>query len=245
MTSAAITRVVSPRPPVRLPVRAVLFDLDGTLIDSAPDLGAALNRMRTARGMPALADGALRPYASHGARGLLGAGFGITPDQAEFHSLRDEFLASYAAALCERTVLFPGVAALLDGVEQAGLPWGIVTNKATRLTLPLLEALALHLRPGCIVCGDTTARAKPYPDPLFAAAGLLAVPAAACVYVGDAERDMEAGNAAGMATLVARYGYIRDDELPDEWPAAGCLAAPLDLLDWLPRENANAAGITK
>ena len=235
MTSAAISYVVSPRPAVRLPVRAVLFDLDGTLIDSAPDLGAAVNRMRVLRGLAAMTDGALRPYASHGARGLLGAGFGITPEHAEFHPMRDEFLASYAAALCERTVLFPGVSALLDGVENAGLRWGIVTNKATRLTLPLLEALALRLRPGCIVCGDTTARAKPYPDPLLAAARVLDVPPADCVYVGDAERDIEAGNAAGMATLVARYGYIRDDEVPDEWPAAGCLAGPLDLLDWLPR----------
>ncbi|MEP7083089.1 MAG: HAD-IA family hydrolase [Betaproteobacteria bacterium] len=220
-----------------LPVRAVLFDLDGTLIDSAPDLGAAVNRMRVARGLPALADGVLRPHASHGARGLVSVGFNLTPDHPDFLALREEFLAGYAAALCERTVLFPGVTRVLDALEAARLPWGIVTNKSTRLTLPLLDALALRLRPGCIVCGDTTARAKPHPEPLLAAASLLGVLPGECVYVGDAERDVEAGKAAGMITLIARYGYIRDDELPDEWLAEGSLAAPLDLLDWLPTKS--------
>ena len=241
MSAALLTGAVEPKAARPLPVRAVLFDLDGTLIDSAPDLGAAVNRMRVARGLPALAEGVLRPHASHGARGLVGAGFGVAPDHPDFLPLREEFLAGYAAALCERTVLFPGVAELLDVLERTGLPWGIVTNKATRLTLPLLDALALRLRPGCIVCGDTTARAKPHPEPLLAAAELLGVPAVDCLYVGDAERDVEAGNAAGMITLVARYGYIRDDELPDEWSAAGCLAAPLDLLHWLPRIAAAAS----
>lgn len=227
------------RSPSRPRIDCVLFDLDGTLIDSAPDLGAAVNRMRSARGLPAMADAALRPHASHGARGLVGAGFGVTPDQPEFHSLRDEFLGHYAAALCVRTVLFPGVEALLDALDAAGLPWGIVTNKATHLTLPLLDALQLRQRTDCIVCGDTTARAKPYPDPLFAAAGLLAVSPATCVYVGDAERDVQAGKAAGMATLVARYGYIREDERPESWAAHGVLDAPLDLLPWL-RERRSA-----
>ena len=225
----------------RFAVRGVLFDLDGTLVDSAPDLGAAVNRMRSLRGMPPIADVELRPHASHGARGLVGAGFGVTPDQPEFLPLRDEFLGHYAAALCVRTVLFPGVTALLDALDAAGLPWGIVTNKITRLTMPLLDALELRQRPGCIVFGDTTARAKPHPDPLLAAAGMLAVPAAQCVYVGDAERDVEAGNAAGMATLVARYGYIRQDEMPELWPAHGQLASPLELLFWL-RANCNSTG---
>ena len=227
----------STRAPRQLQVRGVLFDLDGTLVDSAPDLGAAVNRMRAVRGLPALADAELRPHASHGARGLVGAGFGVAPDQPEFLPLRDEFLGYYAAALCVRTVLFPGVAALLAALDAARLPWGIVTNKATRLTLPLLDALNLRLRPGCIVCGDTAARAKPHPDPLFAAADMLALPPAACVYVGDAARDVEAGNAAGMATLVARYGYIRHDEEPELWPAHGLLASPLELLSWLPQDG--------
>lgn len=234
MTTAVVTATTSTRSPSRLSVRGVLFDLDGTLVDSAPDLGAAVNRMRSVRGLPALADAALRPHASHGARGLIGAGFSVTPGQPEFQRLRDEFLGYYADALCVRTVLFPGVTSLLDALDAAGLPWGIVTNKATRLTLPLLEALNLRERPGCIVCGDTTARAKPYPDPLFAAAEMLALPSAALAYVGDAERDVAAGNAAGMATLVARYGYIRQDETPELWPAHGSIASPLELLSWLP-----------
>lgn len=241
MTTVAMAGPGSTCSAARLPVRGVLFDLDGTLVDSAPDLGAAVNRMRGMRGLAPLTAVELRPHASHGARGLVGAGFGVTPDQPEFMPLRDEFLGFYAAALCVRTVLFPGVTALLDALDAAGLPWGIVTNKATRLTLPLLEALHLRQRPGCIVCGDTTARAKPHPDPLLAAADMLAVLAADCVYVGDAERDVEAGNAAGMATLVARYGYIRQDEMPELWPARGQLASPLELLSWLP-ENGNAAG---
>jgi phosphoglycolate phosphatase len=231
----------STRTPSRLQIDCVLFDLDGTLIDSAPDLGAAVNRMRSARGLPAMADAALRPHASHGARGLVGAGFGVTPDQPEFQSLRDEFLSHYAAALCVRTVAFPGVEALLDALDAAGLSWGIVTNKATRLTLPLLEALHLRQRPGCIVCGDTTARAKPHPDPLLAAADMLAVSPSACVYVGDAERDVQAGNAAGMATLVARYGYIRQDEKPESWAAQGILEAPLELLSWLPEHRSSGS----
>ncbi|MBK8739377.1 MAG: phosphoglycolate phosphatase [Betaproteobacteria bacterium] len=220
--------------PSRLPVRGVLFDLDGTLVDSAPDLGAAVNRMRIGRGLAPLPDAELRPHASAGARGLIGAGLGITPAEPEYLPLRDEFLGYYFEALCVRTVLFPGVAALLDALETAGLPWGIVTNKATRLTLPLLDALQLRWRTGCIVCGDTTARAKPHPEPLLAAAGMLALPPVACVYVGDAERDVEAGNAAGMSTLVARYGYIRQDETPDLWPAHGQLDSAMDLLSWLP-----------
>ena len=220
--------------PRRLVLRAVLFDLDGTLIDSAPDLGATVNRMRALRGMNELDDSVLRPHASHGARGLVGAGFGVAPDHADFPSLREEFLASYAKALCERTVLFPGVDALLDALDASSLAWGIVTNKATALTLPLLEALALRHRPRCIVCGDTTSRTKPHPEPLLAAAGLIGIAPSDCVYVGDAERDIEAGNAAGMATLVARYGYIRDDETPESWPALGVLDTALDLLDWLP-----------
>lgn len=241
MTGGAAVEPRAARSPSLPVVRGVLFDLDGTLIDSAPDLGAAVNRMRSERGLPTLADADLRPHASHGARGLIGAGFGVTPDQPEFQPLRDEFLSLYADALCVRTVLFPGVTALLDALDSAGLPWGIVTNKVSRLTLPLLDALKLRQRPGCIVCGDTTARAKPHPDPLFAAAGMLAVPAAECVYVGDAERDVQAGNAAGMATLVAGYGYIRVDETPQLWPAHGLLASPLELLSWL-RDNRNPAG---
>jgi phosphoglycolate phosphatase len=223
-------------------VRGVLFDLDGTLIDSAPDLGAAVNTMRVKRGLTAMSDSSLRPYASHGARGLVGAGFNVTPEQAEFGALRDEFLSCYATALCVRTVVFPDVPALLDALDAANLPWGIVTNKATRFTLPLLDALGLSLRPRCIVCGDTVARAKPHPDPLLAAAERLGVPPQDCVYVGDAERDVQAGIAAGMTTVVARYGYIAESERPDQWSANAVVDAPLGVLAWLrERESAQRA----
>ena len=220
-------------------VRGVLFDLDGTLIDSAPDLGAAVNTMRLKRGLAELPDSSLRPYASHGARGLVGAGFNVTPEHADFGALRDEFLGYYATALCVRTVVFPDVPALLDALDAAKLPWGIVTNKATRFTLPLLDALGLSMRPRCVVCGDTVARAKPHPDPLLAAAERIGVPAQDCVYVGDAERDVQAGIAAGMATVVARYGYIGATERPDEWPADGHVGSPLELVPWL-RERGTA-----
>lgn len=221
-------------------IRGVLFDLDGTLIDSAPDLGAAVNMMRMKRGLPAMPYAALRPHASHGARGLVGAGFNVTPENGEFVALRDEFLAQYATALCVQTAVFPDVPALLDALDAADLPWGIVTNKATRFTLPLLDALGLSSRPRCIVCGDTVGRAKPFPDPLFAAAERLGIPPRDCVYVGDAERDVQAGIAAGMATVVARYGYIAEFERPDQWPADGHVEGPLGLLAWL-RQRSDAS----
>jgi phosphoglycolate phosphatase len=220
-----------PRP---LPVAAVLFDLDGTLADTAPDLAAALNRVRADRGLAPLPLAQLRPHASHGARGLIGAGFAVAPGDAAYVELRDAFLDHYAAALCVESRLFDDVAALLDAIEARALRWGIVTNKATRFTMPLLAALSLAGRPGIVVCGDTTPFAKPHPAPMLAAAAALAVAPGDCVYVGDAARDIEAGVAAGMPTLVARYGYIADDETPDAWPAQGQLATPAALLDWLP-----------
>jgi len=195
-------------------ISGVLFDLDGTLVDSAPDLGAAVNAMRVKRGLAPLDEAVLRPHASHGARGLVGAGFALSPDHADFPPLRDEFLAIYAGALCVRTAVFPEVPALLAALDAAGLPWGIVTNKASRLTLPLLEALNMATCTSCVVCGDTTARAKPFPDPLLEAARRLDVPPLECLYVGDAERDVQAGLAAGMTTIVARYGYIASSERP-------------------------------
>ena len=221
-------------------IRGVLFDLDGTLVDSAPDLGAAVNRMRASRGMNELPYSDLRPHASHGARGLVGAGFSVTPDHADFKSLRDEFLGLYAEALCVGTTIFPEVPALLDALDAAELPWGIVTNKASRFTLPLLEALGLSGRTPCVVCGDTAPRAKPFPDPLFAAAKLLGMPATHFVYVGDAERDVQAGIAAGMPTVVARYGYIAASESPDNWPADGHVSSPLGLVPWLRARGAIA-----
>jgi 2-phosphoglycolate phosphatase len=224
----------APRP---LDIDAVLFDLDGTLADTAPDLAAALNEVRAAHGMAALSLAELRPWASHGARGLIGAGMNVTPDAAEYPRLRDAFLDFYAGALCVDTTLFGAVGDVLAEIEARGMRWGIVTNKATRFTLPLLEALGLSARAHAVVCGDSTPHAKPHPAPLLAAAQQLRTPAARCVYVGDAERDVTAGIAAGMHTLVARYGYITAAEKPDEWPADGSIDSPRALIDWLPRRG--------
>jgi phosphoglycolate phosphatase len=217
-----------------LPVAAVLFDLDGTLADTAPDLAAALNRVRGDRGLPALPYATLRPHASHGARGLLGAGFGIAPEDADYSRLRDAFLAHYEAALCVGTALFDDVADLLAEIEARGLAWGIVTNKVARFTHPLLELLPPLARAGTVVCGDTTPYAKPHPEPLLHAARALGIAPESCLYVGDAERDVAAGVAAGMRTIVAGYGYIGPHETPARWPAAAVIGAPVALLDWLP-----------
>jgi len=222
------------RPPHPLPVQAVLFDLDGTLADTAPDLGAAINRVRIAQGHPPLPLARLRPHASHGARGLLRAAFSVGPDDAEYAALRAAFLDEYAAAVCVESRLFAEVAALIDTIEARALKWGIVTNKATCYTTPLIAGLGLAGRAGTVVCGDTTAYAKPHPAPLLAAAAELEVDPASCVYVGDAERDIIAGLAAGMRTLIARYGYIEPHESPDTWPADGMLDTPAALLAWLP-----------
>jgi len=223
------------RPDARpLPVVAVLFDLDGTLADSAGDLAGAVNRIRRERGMADVSVESLRPHASAGARGLLGAGMGVTPGDAEYPVLRDQFLAYYEAALAETTALFDGIAPMLDGLDARGLAWGIVTNKLARYTRPVVAALGLDARTNAIVSGDTTAHPKPHPAPLLHAARMLDVDAAQCVYVGDDLRDILAGNAAGMPTIVAEYGYLGEAGCADDWPASGWIAQPLDLLNWLP-----------
>ncbi len=222
-----------PRP---LAIDAVLFDLDGTLADTAPDLVAALNRVRGDRGLDPLPYPTLRQHASAGARGLVGAGFGIGPDHDDFPALRDAFLAHYASALCVLTALFDEVGALIDAIEARGLAWGIVTNKATRFTEPLVAAL-----PPLPRAGDTTPHAKPHPAPLLHAARELGVLPQRCLYVGDAERDVLAGNAAGMPSIVATYGYIEVHETPAAWPAVGLIDRPGALVGWLPGGRGHAS----
>ena len=224
----------SEAPARALEVDAVLFDLDGTLADTAPDLGAALNRVRRDRGLDPVPLETLRSSSSHGARGLLRTGMGVLPEHSDYVALRDAFLAQYESALCVDTVLFADVEALLDAIEARSLKWGIVTNKATRYTTPLIARLGLDKRTTAVVCGDTTPHPKPHPAPLLAAAGMLGVAPERCVYVGDAERDVTAGIAAGMRTIVACYGYIEAHESPDSWPADGRIHHPAGLLDWLP-----------
>jgi len=216
--------------PVNLQGRGVLFDLDGTLADTAPDLGFALNQQRLARGMPELPIEAVRSQASSGARGLLKIGFGIEPGQSGYETMRDEFLDIYEDNVARSSRLFTGVPALLEQIERRGLRWGIVTNKAERFTFPLLRALDVFERAACVICGDTTPNPKPHPAPLLAAAEKLGIPARQCIYVGDDERDVQAGHAAGMPVVVARYGYLGNGTPPERWGADGFVDAPADLL---------------
>jgi N-acetyl-D-muramate 6-phosphate phosphatase len=209
--------------------RAVLFDLDGTLADTAPDLAAAANKMRRERGLPAVPLDTLRPLASAGARGLIGGAFGVGPDDAAYAAMREEFLANYEADLCVETTLFDGIDAVLDALTMRGIRWGIVTNKVERLTLPLIARLGLDHRAACVVGGDTTPHAKPHPAPLLLAAERLEMPPAHVAYVGDDLRDVQAGKAAGMATIAAAYGYCGKESAPHDWDADHVVATPAEL----------------
>jgi 2-phosphoglycolate phosphatase len=213
-------------------IKAVLFDLDGTFADTAPDLGYALNCMREARGLAPLPIAVVRPVASLGARGLLGAGLSITPEHPDYQSMRDEFLQFYEQNMCRDTRLFPGMPELIDAIEARQLPWGIVTNKAERLAKPLLDLLHFGKRAACIIGGDTTGKLKPHPAPLLAASRALAIAPNACVYVGDDRRDIEAGRAAGMRTVAVIYGYLNGSN-PMTWGADAVIERPQDLLDYL------------
>ena len=212
--------------------RAVLFDLDGTLIDSAPDLGAAADQMRTDRGLASLPIERYRPMAGAGARGMLGVAFGITPDAPDFARLREEFFLNYEARMM-RTRVFEGVAELVAALCAHGLQWGVVTNKSVRFTEPLTRAMPLFGTARAIVSGDTTPYAKPHPEPLFEAARRLGVPPERCIYVGDDERDMTAGRAAGMRTVAAAYGYMGADADVTLWEADIAIESPLALLQLL------------
>ena len=208
--------------------RAILFDLDGTLADTAPDLAAAVNLLRAERGLEATPYPLLRPTASAGARGMIGAAFGIAPEQAGYEELRDGFLANYEAALAVRSSLFDGVPALLAGLAEMGLSWGVVTNKAARFTDPLVGQIGLG-GAGCVISGDTMAHAKPHPAPLLEAARRLGLAPEQCWYVGDDLRDIQAGRAAGMPTVAVAWGYCGASE-PRSWDADYLLETPQALL---------------
>ncbi len=214
-------------------IRCVLFDLDGTLLDTAPDLGHALNRLRAEQQLPPLPAAAIRPLASHGARGLLRLGFGLEPGDDGFEPLRQRFLALYRAHLDRHTVLFDGMAEVLHQLQRRGLVWGIVTNKPAWLTEPLLAGMQFPSPPACVVSGDSAAHPKPHPAPLLLACAQSEQVPEACLYVGDAQRDIEAGRRAGMRTLAATYGYIEDSDDPRHWGADGLIEEPRELLAWL------------
>jgi len=211
-------------------IRAVLFDLDGTLIDSAPDLGAAADQMRLARDLPSLPLDRYRPLAGAGARGMLGIAFGITPDHEDFPALREEFFRNYEQRMTRDTFAFDGVAELLARLRELGFAWGVVTNKSMRFTGPLTQAMPLFATAGAIVGGDSTPHSKPHPAPLFEAARQLGLPPQQCIYVGDDERDVAAGRAAGMPTVAATYGYLGGTPDVDRWNPDARISSPMALL---------------
>ncbi|MFL9926274.1 HAD-IA family hydrolase [Herbaspirillum lusitanum] len=211
--------------------KAILFDLDGTLADTAPDLAAAVNQLRAERGLDATPYEQLRPVASAGARGLIGAAFGIRPDDERYEALRVSFLNTYESALVVHSTLFEGVIEMLAQLDKQGIAWGIVTNKASRFTDPLVPLIGLG-HAGCIVSGDTTPHPKPHPAPLLEAAQRLQLEPQECWYVGDDLRDIQAGRAAGMPTIAAAWGYCGHVE-PETWEADALLHEPQQLLSLL------------
>ena len=214
-------------------VAAVLFDLDGTLADSAPDLGAALNLLLAEENKAPLALEQSRPHTSSGVRGLLGAGFDLRPGDAAYAGLAKRFLDHYERLLCHGTTLFPGILDLLGALDERGVRWGIVTNKMQRFTLPLVEGLGLRQRASCIVSGDTSPRAKPHPDPLLLGCIAIQVPPGRSLYVGDDLRDIVAGRSAGLGTVAAAYGYLGVEAPIEAWQADVVVTQPDQILGLL------------
>jgi len=214
-------------------VRAVLFDLDGTLIDSAPDLGAAADKMRVDRGLASLPLEQYRPMAGAGARGMLGIAFGMTPEHPDYEAMREEFFVNYENCMTQRTYAFEGIPELIERLRERGLAWGVVTNKSMRFTAPLMQSMSLFATVGAVVGGDSTPHAKPHPAPLLEAARRLSLEPGRCIYVGDDERDVVAGLAAGMGTVAATYGYLGNNADTLQWGAHAHIHSPLELLPLL------------
>ncbi len=222
-------------------MKTILFDLDGTLVDTAHDLGLALNMQLARHAMPTLTHDAIWPVASHGSRGLLALGFGITPEDADFEAKKIEYLDLYGTVFKNNPALLPGIAYLLDALDKMGVKWGIVTNKPRRFSVDLTKAVRLgdnnlHDRAACLFCGDDAVLPKPAPDTLLMACKALGVHPRDCIYVGDAERDVLAGRAAGMKTVVALFGYIAQEDKPAQWGADVLINAPNQLLTCI-RDN--------
>ena len=213
--------------------KVVLFDLDGTLADTAPDMARALNAIRAVRKLPPLPVVEVRPYVSRGARGMLAVGFKMTSEDADYSTLREEYLDHYERHLCIDTRLFDGMESVLQSLERSGIEWGVVTNKAKRFALPLLATMKLDQRTACIVCGDTTPHTKPHPEPLLHACRELGIPPGVALYVGDDERDIQAARAAKMRSLAARYGYLGIGAPPEAWQADGIIDSAEEVLAFL------------
>ena len=216
-------------------IHCVLFDLDGTFADTAPDLHFALNQVLISRDRAPLTFEQLRPSVSHGSQAMLRVGFGLEHGDAGYEGIRQDFLDTYLANIARHTRLFKGIEPLLASFDQRGIRWGIVTNKPAWLTEPLMQGLGLDQRAACIVSGDTTSNAKPHPEPILHACRLAGAEPGRSLYVGDAQRDIEAGRRAGTRTLVALFGYLSEDDRPESWCADGAVQHPLEILHWLDR----------
>ena len=212
---------------------AVLLDLDGTLADTAPDLAKALNKTLEHFGKDTLPFNTIRPHVSHGGRALIKLGFDMDENHADYAKTRDYLLTSYSNNIAEHTQLFDGMAELLTTLEAKQIPWGVVTNKPSYLTTPLMKELALDTRAACIISGDTATHSKPHPAPLLHACKLIQANPSKCLYVGDAERDIVAGHNAGMKTLVATFGYIGKNDKVEEWGADGLVDNPMEIIHWI------------
>jgi N-acetyl-D-muramate 6-phosphate phosphatase len=214
--------------------KLLLLDLDGTFADTAPDLANALNRTLELHGRPTLSLDRIKPAVSNGSFALIRMGVGIEPDDSRFEPLRQDLLGFYMDNICLHTTLFPGMEELINQLDENRIPWGIVTNKPEWLTNPLMKQLGMASRAACIVSGDTTAHSKPHPEPILHACRVAGnYDPADCIFVGDAKKDIEAGNSAGTTTLVAMFGYIAPDDRPEDWDADGCIDHPSQILDWL------------
>jgi phosphoglycolate phosphatase len=225
----------------RAVIEAVLFDLDGTLADTAPDMAHTVNLMRRSRGLAPVAPESVRAHVSKGARGMILSAFAMETDHPDFHAMREEFLAIYADNLCIETCLFPGMESLLAHLERESIAWGVVTNKFERFAKPLIESLGLGERAAIVVGGDTCARAKPFPDPLLHAAATLGIEPRNILYVGDDERDVQAARAAGMPVVVAGYGYLGDGPAPSLWGADAIVASAAELERWIRESSLEGA----
>lgn len=214
-------------------IRTVLFDLDGTLLDTAPDLAWALNELRQRHGQPVMPFEQIRPSVSHGGLALIKTGFGLDPEHPQTEPLRQELLSIYRDNIARETRPFPGITELLERLEQQHINWGVVTNKPAWLTDPLMAALGLAEQAACIVSGDTLPERKPHPAPMLHACSVAGSQPDECIYVGDAERDIEAGQRAGIKTMVALFGYIGPDDQPEAWGADTCVSDPAEILDWI------------
>ncbi|AIT62841.1 Phosphoglycolate phosphatase [Coxiella burnetii str. Namibia] len=214
-------------------VTAVFFDLDGTLLDTAPDLADALNQLLNKHGRDPLPLKVIRPTVAQGTRGILANGFSINQTDPRFNPLRDEFLSIYQSCLTNKTTYFDGMAEVLEYLDVHAIPWGVVTNKPGWLARPLLNHFKLTRRYRCLISGDQLANRKPHPEPLLFACKTVDVQPHTALYVGDTEGDIQAAKAAGMLAVAATYGYLSANSTPQDWKADALIKSPLELIDWL------------